>query len=241
MLADRAALAEIPVPERNRSELEAFRGDKVRRVLLHPDDSTILSSTPLGRQAAARALELAQRVKRILEGAGMEVVMTRSANERLPLARAVETVANSNADALVIISVGESEFKDISGYRILYPEDTLEYEDPKAAAVREAADRVPLSQFYRTFQEESKVLATAMAAALRRLYNQEPNGLNPAPLFLARRAPMASVMVVAGYLSNPADAARLTNDQQQQKLAESIAEGVTLFSEHLGSGRPNGQ
>lgn len=237
-LADRTSLAQAKLPTWNRSQLEAMMAvNQVRRVVIHPDDSPLLSNSPRGRQAAVRALELALRVKQQLEARGIEAVLTRTTADRVSMGQALQAIAHSNAQVLLILTVGESEFVDVAGYRILYPSETVDYESGKAAALRETTDEVPLAQVFRTFQEGSKVLATALAGSIKSVLGREPNGLNPAPLYLARRAPMASAAVVAGYITNPADQARLADAAQQNALAQGIVEGILQYSEHLGSGR----
>jgi N-acetylmuramoyl-L-alanine amidase len=47
---------------------------------------------------------------------------------------------------------------------------------------------------------------------------------------------MAATTVVVGYLSNPADARRLTSSTEQDTMAAALAEGIRNYANQLSQG-----
>jgi N-acetylmuramoyl-L-alanine amidase len=151
----------------------------------------------------------------------------------VPLGKKLEIINNSGAQAMIIISVGQSpDFTDMAGYRILYVTDSVDYSAMKAGTI-EGTDTVPMELNYRSFQTQNKVLGSALLNTMSKAVDRDPIGINPAPLYLAKRAPMASSEVVVGYLTNPADSKRLADSQSQDRIASAIVDGITDYASHL--------
>lgn len=233
-LKDKADLANYKIPTRRKAELESLAANgQVHRVVIHADDSDFDSVSSVGKQGAQICLEIAQRLKTQLQSKGIDSVLTRASAERVPLGKKLETINNSGAQVLIIISVGQNpDFSEMSGYRILYVTDSVDYSAVKAGNV-EGSDLVPMDLYYRSFQSQNKVLGSALLNTMNKALDRDPVGINPAPLYLAKRAPMASAEVVVGYLTNPADARRLSDTQSQDRVAAAIVEGITDYASHL--------
>jgi len=234
-LKDKADLENYRIPQRSRAELESLAtADKIQKVVIHPDDSSFDSISEFGKQGAAITLSIAQKLQAQLKSKGINAVLTRTSAQRVPLGKELEIINGSGAQVLIIVSVGENpDFKELAGYRVLYVTESVDYTATKAGAL-ESGENVPLDLNYRSFQTGNRMLGTALNNALRDAVNREPIGINPAPLFLAKRAPMHSAAVVAGYLSNSADRRRLEDDKHQDELAAAIAQGITEFGGHMG-------
>ncbi|MGI8906227.1 MAG: N-acetylmuramoyl-L-alanine amidase family protein [Candidatus Sumerlaeaceae bacterium] len=233
-LRDKADMSRYNIPTRRKAELESLAANpQIHKVVIHPDDSDFDGISQFGKQGAAICLEIAQRLKTQLQAKGIDSVLTRSGAERVPLGKKLEVINNSGAQVLIIITVGQNaEFTDMGGYRILYVTDSVDYTAVKAGTV-EGGDTVPLDLNYRSFQAQNKILGSALLNTMNKAVDRDPVGINPAPLYLGKRAPMASAAVVVGYLTNPADAKRLSDSQSQDRVAGAIVDGITDYASHL--------
>jgi N-acetylmuramoyl-L-alanine amidase len=233
-LRDRATLDQYKIPALRKAELESLASiGQVHKVVIHPDDSELDWGSPDGKRAAEICLEIAQRLKTQLQAKGIDSVLTRTGPDRVPLGKKLEVINNSGAQVLIIVSVGENpDFAEMGGYRILYVTDSVDYSAVKGGTV-EGGDLVPMELNYRSFQAQNKVLGSALLNTMNKAVDRDPVGINPVPLYLAKRAPMASSEVIVGYLSNPADARRLDDPQSQDRVASAIVEGITDYASHL--------
>jgi N-acetylmuramoyl-L-alanine amidase len=73
-------------------------------------------------------------------------------------------------------------------------------------------------------------LANQLALALRAAAI-EVNGIYPSPLLSLGRGDLPTVQVELGYLSHPEEAARLADNQYQDRLAQALYQGVRQFAE----------
>lgn len=205
----------------------------LHKVVVDPDDSEMALAGNAGREAAAISLEIAKRLKTRLEEKGLSVVMTRTDAQHVSLAKRLEIINESGAQLLLSVRVGASNFPEMDGYRILYTADSVDY-NASHSAEKDSSDQVPIDMNYRPFQGQSQMLGSALQNALKRILSREPVGTNPCPLFLEKRAPMASAMVVLGYVTNATDYARLRNQSHLEMLSAALTDGILDFGNHLG-------
>ncbi len=231
---DRTEMGRYRIAPRKLSELQSLAKERtLRKVVLDPDDGDFFLPGNKGREVSALTLDLARRVKAQLELKGVEVELTRTDATRVPLGRKLEIATNTDAQALVSIRVSTSEFPETGGFRILYMNDSVDA-DARRALGGDGSENVPFEMQYRPFQERNRMLAGALATGLRKVVARDPVGMNPAPLRVHRQAPMASALVVAGYVTNAADARRLRDDAQLDLLAAAITEGIVQFGKSIG-------
>ena len=231
--SDRAELQRYRVAPRTLADLRDLATRReLRKVVLDPDDGDFFMGGDRGREVSALTLNIAQRVKAQLELRGLAVELTRTDANRPPVGRKLEIIANSDAQALVSIRIASSDFAQTGGYSLFFVNDTV---DPAAGgpADADASQPVPLEATYRPFQERNRLLVASLAATMKRLVNREANGITPAPLYLHRRSPMASAMLVVGYVTNADDLRRLRDDAQLDALATTIADGIAQFGRNL--------
>lgn len=235
-MREKAELDQLKLPLKTKAELESIAAATgIQKVVIHPDDSGLLDGTSTGRLASAVSLTVAQKLKDQLVARGIDAELTRSGTDRIGLAEELKAIHNSNAQLLVMVSVGYNpDFSDLGGFRVLFVQDSVDYNAMRSGTM-DGSEQVPLELSYRSFQTLNKVLGTALLTALKNATQREPVGINPAPLFLAKRAPMASAEVVLGYLTNPADEKRLQEDGTQEQLASALVEGIVQYGQYLGS------
>ncbi|MCX7718719.1 MAG: N-acetylmuramoyl-L-alanine amidase [Candidatus Sumerlaeaceae bacterium] len=221
------------------AELQALAGvTTLKKVVLDPDDGPDPAAGSLGKEASELSLELARKVEARLKMRGIETELTRSSSQAVSLGRKLEIVTNSGAQALVSLRIGISGFSDASGARVFYTNDSVDFRMGRPA-VREAGGTAAPEANYLPFQQRNKALALALLDAVKRATPREGSEeASPVPLWLARRAPMASAMVMPGYITNSLDALILRDPQRQDALADALAEAIANFGAALEAPAP---
>jgi N-acetylmuramoyl-L-alanine amidase len=150
-------------------------------------------------------LDVARRLRTLLEGAGATVVMTRDSDAYVEISRRMEIA--TSAGARLFVSIHMNSFPDPStrGSVVLYPNDA------------------------------SQGFATAVSGALQRGLAGEgvPSAGALAHPELWVHAPMPAVTVEGAYLTNPADLALLRRGDFRQHLAQTILSGIGGYDPRL--------
>jgi N-acetylmuramoyl-L-alanine amidase len=141
-------------------------------------------------------LDVAQRLKRILAGDGYRVVMTRENDVFIPLGTRA-AIANSYRNA-IFVSVHFN------------------------SARRAGADGIE-TYFY---GRDSLPLASAVHHFVAGGAPSPNRGVRRRGYYVLRRARVPAVLVECGFLTNPNEAAYISQSSYRQKLAEEIAAGI---------------
>ncbi|HET7228223.1 MAG TPA: N-acetylmuramoyl-L-alanine amidase [Chthoniobacterales bacterium] len=141
-------------------------------------------------------LDVALRLKPILEKAGYKVIMTRSTDIFVPLGTRV-AIANSYPNAIFLCIHFNS-------------------------ASRSGASGIE-TYFYST---ESAPLAASIHSAVVGGAPSENRGVRRRGYFVLRRTTIPAVLVECGFLTNPTEAQFAQTTAYRQKLAQEIARGV---------------
>lgn len=156
-------------------------------------------------------------------------------NERTEIANDIALMEN---EAMIFISIHiNSSFNTrAQGFEVWYlpPEyrrDLLTDRDMEGVS----ADVLPILNTMREeeFTQESIYLAKAIADSMdEKIGEVSPNrGLKEESWFVVRNAKMPSVLIEAGFISNPEEAARMHDDAYLKKMALGIYNGVQSFLE----------
>jgi len=141
-------------------------------------------------------LDVARRLKSVLQASGYRVVMTRDSDVFVPLGTRT-AIANSYRNA-IFVSVHFN------------------------SATRRGASGIE-TYFY---SRDSLALASAIHHYVAGGAPSENRGVRRRGYFVLRRTNMPSVLVECGFLTNPTEATYAQNPSYRQKLAEAIAAGV---------------
>jgi N-acetylmuramoyl-L-alanine amidase len=141
-------------------------------------------------------LDVARRLKNVLESSGYRVVMTRNSDVFVPLGTRC-AIANSYRNA-IFVSVHFN------------------------SATRRGASGIE-TYFY---SRDSLSLASAIHHYVAGGAPSDNRGVRRRGYFVLRRTNMPAVLVECGFLTNPTEAAYAQNASYRQKLAEAIASGV---------------
>lgn len=143
------------------------------------------------------ALDVAQRVRRILSGAGYKTVMTRDGDYFVTLGERVR-IANAHRGA-VFVSVHFN------------------------GATREGANGI--ETYY--YSSRSAKLAAAIHTRMVKAAGTEDRRVRRRGFYVIRNARIPAVLCECGFLTNRKEAKRITSSADyRQRLAESIARGV---------------
>jgi N-acetylmuramoyl-L-alanine amidase len=141
-------------------------------------------------------LDVAQRLKAILQASGYRVVMTRDSDVFIPLGTRV-AIANSYRDAIFVC---------------------IHFN----ATPRSAASGIE-TYFY---SQQSLPLASAIHYYVAGGAPSANRGVRRRGFFVLRRTTIPSVLVECGFLTNPNEALYAQNSAYRQKLAMEIAHGI---------------
>jgi N-acetylmuramoyl-L-alanine amidase len=142
------------------------------------------------------ALDVAQRLHRVLEASGYRVVMTRDSDVFVPLGTRV-AIANSYRNAIFVCVHFNS-------------------------ARRSGANGIE-TYFY---SRDSLALASAIHYNVVRSAASSNRGVRRRGYFVLRRTRIPAVLVECGFLTNPTEARNVQNSAYRQRLADAIAAGV---------------
>ncbi len=203
---------------------------------------------PTGLQEKDLTLDLARRLKVLLERQGVTVVLTRDEDRVLPLDDRTAIANHNRAILFISIHLNASKRKSAVGAetyflataatdaeaRTLAGLENKAYESPDAAATPATSATAPdrglelilwdLAQ--NSFLVESSRLAEAIQTELNTATGVRDRGVRQAPFRVLMGATMPAILIEAGFISNPEEEARFKDDAYKDKVAEAIARAV---------------
>lgn len=168
-------------------------------------------------------LDTARRLQRHLESLGWKVVMTRTDDSFVPIARRIEIAnmqsnAHPNKPAVFISLHFNAHTAGRAGLETYVPGASLqkkEEQEPDAAAV--------------AHQTASMALGTAVHAnCLHRMKNVD-GGVRGRAFQLFAELNVPAILVEGGYVSNKEEGAKIHTPEYRQSLAEAIAGGLANY------------
>jgi N-acetylmuramoyl-L-alanine amidase len=144
----------------------------------------------------AMTLDVAQRLRNILESSGYRVVMTRNSDVFVPLGTRC-AIANSYRNSIFVsVHFNSAKRRGASGIETYF------------------------------YGRDSLALASAIHHYVSGTAPSENRGVRRRGYYVLRRTNVPAVLVECGFLTNPTEAAYAENASYRQKLAEAIAAGV---------------
>ena len=159
-------------------------------------------------------LQIAKKVKKLLEEAGIKIVMTRT-NDKVPdakkedLNQRVQLINDTKPKLALCIHQNSYPDEKIKGAQVFYHTITPEAEDV-ASIVQEQ-------------------LRTVDPTNTRQIKENDT-------YFMLKNTQVPTIIVECGFLTNPDEAAKLTQEDYQDKLAQAICEGVVKWLNGDGEG-----
>jgi N-acetylmuramoyl-L-alanine amidase len=188
-------------------------------------------------------LDIALRLRRLMENTSLEVLMTREADETLQLEQRVDFANANNADIFVSIHVNWMEPREIRPLETYYVGATNDPALIKLARIENRDSGYSLADYRRlldkiyldTRREESHKLAKTINSELYRSLSQinpelENRGVKMAPFAVLIGTQMPAVLAEVSCLSNEEDVKLLINADYREKIAQALFRGILSYT-----------
>jgi N-acetylmuramoyl-L-alanine amidase len=197
-----------------------------RNLVMHLDEKNI-------------TLDVVQRLKKLLEGRGYRVILTRSDDTKLAPAQRTDleerdAVANRTKADLFLSVHFNSAVASVTGTEtyVMTPQSELSTGEARDATVDKAfpANRLDFANI---------VLGYHLHRNLVNGLNSQDRGCKRGRRLVLCFPECPAALVEAAYLSNNADASRLATPEFRQKVAQSLADGIDEYSAALAALHPS--
>ena len=200
-------------------------------------------------------LDLARRVKPLLERQGLTVVLTRDEDRVMPLDDRTAIANQNRAELFVSIHVNASKRKSAVGAETYFlSTDATDVEARTLAALENKAYAPPdqtstpaagapdkglelilwdLAQ--NSYLAESSRLAELVQREMNSLAGTKDRGVRQAPFRVLMGATMPAILVEAAFISNPQEESRLADAAAKDKIADAIARAIVAYRRDVAS------
>lgn len=220
----------------------------VRKIALDPGHGgdSLGTKAPLGLVEKELTLDIAGRLRTLLEAEGYQILMTRETDRSLSLEERGLAANQADADIFLSIHLNWIEDRKARGVETYYLGPT---NDPfltrlAAAENRESgysmADmRRLLDRIYAGMRQEksrklAEVVQTSLFSSLGKVSPGLGNrGVKAAPFIVLLTTEMPAILAEVSCLSNEEEAQLLTQPQYRQTIAEALAAGIRSYSDSV--------
>ncbi len=163
------------------------------------------------------ALDVAQRLKRELEAAGLRVLMTRSKDNFLELEDRAALAGKYQASAFVSIHLNtDGEGSEAEGIETYFAES-------KTLSSRQLAASQP------TMAQNGIDLASSVQRMVCTITKAQNRGFKARSYAVVAQASCPAVLVECGFITSATESVKLKRESYRDQVAEGIARGVMLF------------
>lgn len=152
-------------------------------------------------------LKISKKVQKLLEEAGIKVVMTRE-DDKVPDAKKEDLQQRIDLinDTKPRLAIGIHQNS--------YPDESI-----RGAQV-----------FYHTITEEAEDVAAAIQEELRTVDTTNTRQIKENDTYyMLKNSKVPMIIVECGFLTNPEEAEKLSQEEYQEKIAQAICEGITKW------------
>jgi N-acetylmuramoyl-L-alanine amidase len=197
-----------------------------------------------GLQEKEVNLDVAKRVRKILEKNRIKVIMTRDTDNFISLSKRTEIASKTKAGLFVSIHANSNPHKNVQGIEIYTSKklnrfDKVEEQKQKNITFlfknfnmdqrKKEVGNIVLDMIAINKQPESNVLASSVATELSRLTKARYLGNKQSRFFVLRNTLIPAILVEVGFLSNYKEEKLLQTSLYRQKIAEGIAKGILAY------------
>jgi N-acetylmuramoyl-L-alanine amidase len=228
------------------ASLAAQLGLKVRRVVVDAGhggkDSGAIG--PRGVREKDLTLAIARRVAARLKSLGFQVVMTRKNDAFVPLDERTRIANEAHADLFISIHCNAARRRKLEGVETWTLNVSSDRYAARLAAFENAeADRtvsdlrlILADLATKANASDARDLAQSVQSSLvrtlrSRVGSVRDHGVKQALFYVLLGTRMPSILIETGFISNPAEEARLKSSRFQEGTAEAIARGVKEYVE----------
>jgi N-acetylmuramoyl-L-alanine amidase len=186
-------------------------------------------------------LDIARRLKDILQDEGIRVILTRDRDTFVSLRQRVDIANHSDADFFVSIHSNANYSSRLKGFEVYYL--SKQADNIKRAQIAARDSIAPFRDMAMdSSSQELKVIlwdmiyTENMAESVRLakdIYSVSADGLNTdsrrlksASFYVLRNTQMPALLIEVGYISNPYEEKKLGNAYYRQNIAEVLAKAI---------------
>ena len=171
-----------------------------------------------GKREKEVVLDIANRLRRLLASDGFRVVMTRSDDRHMPLSERND-LGKNGADLFISLHVNAARASSASGIETwIAPAGLLGF-------------RWLSGNYSRQIHAQNRAFAEALQRGMTAQTGAKNRGVKEGSFAVLSGLQIPAALVEMGFLTNPAEAARLAQPAYRQRLAEGIANGVRAYLE----------
>jgi N-acetylmuramoyl-L-alanine amidase len=190
-------------------------------------------------------LDIAKRLASLLRSSGYNVIMTRSADIFVPLARRVQIANNSKADLFISIHANANRVRSLSGFEVYHISGGInDYRRALSAAEKETLNfssdcishpslnlkTMLWDMIYTSNRGQSLELARDICHSIDNNLNTRVIGIKGANFYVLKSISMPGLLVEIGFLSNSNEERMIRNSSYRQQVASAIREAVDAYS-----------
>lgn len=201
---------------------------------------------PTGLLEKDVVLDIARRLKTLIERDGTTVVLTRDEDRLLPLDERTAVANQNRAELFVSIHLNSAPMRSAFGAEtyFLSPDATddeartLAALENRAYATDEAAPPPPAGDglelilwdlAQNRYLAESGRLAEEVQREMNLLVGTRDRGVRQAPFTVLMGATMPAILVEVGFVSNPEEEGKLKDGAYRDRIAEALHRAVSTF------------
>jgi N-acetylmuramoyl-L-alanine amidase len=218
----------------------------VRRIALDPGHGgdSLGTRAPLGLIEKELTLDIAERLRKLLEAHNFQVLMTREGDRTVSLEDRGRAANHAGADIFVSIHLNWIDNPAARGVETYYlgPTDDpfltrLAAEENRESGYSMADMRRLLDRIYADVRQgQSRRLAEVVQASLFRSIGKvnpgiENRGIKAAPFIVLLATEMPAILAEVSCLSNEDEAELLTKPLYRQYIAEALAAGIRSYAD----------
>jgi N-acetylmuramoyl-L-alanine amidase len=194
-----------------------------------------------GLQEKDVTLDIALRVRTVLQAGGYETVLTRDRDVYLPLEERTALANTARGDLFLSVHCNASDAGNLNGVETYFL-NLASSRRAMATAARENSMAVAnmsdlqdlLKEIYNSKMDESSRFADAVQrslhATLHRKYREVKDlGVKQAPFYVLIGAQMPSVLAEVSFINHAVEGRRLADPAYRQLVAQAIADGVRRY------------
>jgi N-acetylmuramoyl-L-alanine amidase len=220
----------------------------IKRIVLDPGHGGAQSGALAESGASEKeiTLDLALRLRRLLQDASFEVLLTREADVTMSLEQRVAFANARRADVFVSIHVNWISRRGVRPVETYHVGPTDDPAVLKLAGAENRESGYSLGAYRRLLEkiyiderrDESRALARTINAELYRALSAvnpglENRGVKMAPFAVLVGTEMPAILVEVSCLSNEEEAELLTTDDYRARIAAALLRGIRSYSRDL--------
>jgi N-acetylmuramoyl-L-alanine amidase len=209
---------------------------------------------PTGLLEKEVVLDIARRVKALLERDGTTVVLTRDEDRLLPLDERTAIANQNRAELFVSVHLNSAPMRSAFGAETYFLSSDATDDEARTLAALEnrayAPDDEPAAPpsgdglelilwdlAQNRYLAESARLAEEVQKEMNLLVGTRDRGIRQAPFTVLMGATMPAILVEVGFVSNPEEEAKLKDGAYRDRIAEALHRAIATFRAAPGGGR----